>query len=256
MLGAKVFRAGDLMRILVTRPEPDGLKLKGLLEERGHEAEVEPLMRASTEGFEPVDLDGITALIATSRNALRAIRGQVAGRAVRELKIYTVGAGTAEEARRLGFGTIVRGPGTIAELLPIIASTLDPTEELLLNLRGERVSMDVPLELEALGYRVSDAVVYRMISAEAFSENVQEQLGNGEIEGVMLMSPQTAAIYARLVVKHRLQTSVREVVHLCLSDAVAGRLNGIKEIPIDVADHPTVEEMLDLVDLAAAKLDD
>lgn len=243
------------MRILVTRPEPDGLKLKGLLEARGHDAEVEPLLRASFEGFAPVELDGITAVIATSRNALRAIRGRIDAGAARDLRIYAVGAGTAEEARRLGFGTVVKGPGTAAALVPVIASTLDPADELLLSLRGERVGTNLAAELDALGFRVIDAIVYRMLDATTFSESVQEQLGSGELDAVMLMSPQTAAIYARLVERHALKKSVRRIVHLCLSDSVASRLKPLGNVPVDVAESPSLEEMLALVDLAAAKLD-
>jgi uroporphyrinogen-III synthase len=61
------------MRLLVTRPEPDALKLGAVLEEMGHEATVEPLLSVSFDDAEPVDLDGAQALIATSRNALRAL---------------------------------------------------------------------------------------------------------------------------------------------------------------------------------------
>ena len=243
------------MRVLVTRPEPDALKLKGLLEQRGHEAEVEPLLRVSFEGADQIELEGVTALIATSRNSLRALRGEHVLSVARRLRLYAVGAGTAEEARRLGFGTIVKGPGTIAGLLPIITSTLEATEEMLLHLRGEQISMNVAAELEAFGFHVAEAVVYRMAVATELSESVQEQIGAGEIEAVMLLSSQTASIYARLMAKHRLQAAARGLVHLCLSDGVANRLKALGDVPVEVADAPTIEEMLALVDLAAAQLD-
>ena len=243
------------MRVLVTRPEPDGLKLKGLLEERGYEAEVAPLMSAAFDNCDEVDLEGITALIATSRNALRALRGQLAAEGARALRLYAVGAGTAEEARRLGFGTIIKGPGTVGALIPIIASTLDPMEEMLLHLRGDRVTLDVRAELEAQGFRVAEAIVYRMRAAQQFQPAVVDQLNDGEIDAVMLMSPQTAAIYARLVAKHRLEVAVRRIAHLCVSDSVANRLTSLGNIPVEVAEAPTIEEMLALVDLAAAQSD-
>ena len=113
--------------------------------------------------------------------------------------------------------------------------------------------MDVAGELEALGFRVADATVYRMVAAASLSEDVQEQIGSGEIEAVMLMSPQTAATWARLVVRHRLQSSVRRLVHLCLSEAVAKALKTIPNVRTEVAGEPSVEEMLALLDLAAAQ---
>jgi len=241
------------MRILVTRPEPDGLKLKGLLEARGHEAEVEPLMRVSFEGYPPIDLEGVTAVVATSRNALRAIREQISPDAAHALRIYAVGAGTAEEARRLGFGSIITGPGTASGLVPIIASTLDPAEDLVLILRGERVSLDIQRELEVLGFRARDAIVYRMVAAQALSESVQEQIGTGEIDAVLLMSQQTALIYARLVNRHRLQAAVRRIIHLCLSEDVANLLKSHMDVPIEVAERPSLDEVLALADHAAAQ---
>ena len=241
------------MRVLVTRPEPDGLKLKGLIEARGHEASVEPLLQIAYENFDAAELDGITALVATSRNALRALRGSLALNRARRLTIYTVGAATAEEARRLGFSTVIKGPGSAAELIPVIASTLDPTEEMLLHLRGEQVAADLRGELEAQGFRVAEALVYRMRAAEALSESIREAISDGEFEAVLLMSPQTAAIYAGLMARHRLALPARLMAHLCLSEAVAQRLKPLGAVPVEIAAAPTLEEMLALIDLAAAK---
>lgn len=243
------------MRILVTRPEPDGLKLKGLLEAQGHEAVVEPLLKVTFETFEADELDGVTTLIATSRNALRAVRSAVPANRLQGLTVYAVGGATAEEARRMGFGRVIKGTGTAAGLVPLIASTLDPTEDMLLHLRGDKVATDVRGELEALGFRVAEAIVYSMRAADSLSPDVREQLSVGEIEAVMLMSPQTAAIYARLMARHRLQLPARLITHLCLSDAVSERLKPLGAVPVEVAEAPSLEEMLALVDLAAAKLD-
>ena len=76
-----------LMRLLVTRPEPDALKLRAALEERGHQATVEPLLRVSFEDADAIDLDGVQALIATSRNGLRALEvASGAGRGARDCR--------------------------------------------------------------------------------------------------------------------------------------------------------------------------
>src|SRR5262245_44640039 len=88
------------MRLLVTRPEPDALKLGALLEEAGHEATIEPLLSVSFEGGEPIELEGAQALIATSRNALRALKDSPAQLAeAKGLPLFAVGKATAAEAR-------------------------------------------------------------------------------------------------------------------------------------------------------------
>ena len=245
------------MRVLVTRPEPDALKLKGLIEERGdYSAAVEPLMSVVYLEFDPELLDGVTAIIATSRNALTALRGSPALAKARKLRLYAVGAATAMEARRLGFETVVKGPGTAEAMVPIIASTLDPMEEMLLHLRGHRVATEMRGDLEALGFHLAEAVVYEMRPAENLSEAIRDEIADGAIDAVLLMSPETASIYVRLMTKFGLKDMCRQMIHICLSEQVALLLKPLGDIPVDVAASPTVEELLALVDLAAAKLED
>jgi uroporphyrinogen-III synthase len=243
------------MRWLVTRPEPDGLKLKGLLEARGHEATVEPLLHVSFDNSEAIELDGAAALIATSRNGLRALVGRRELRYARRLPLFAVGVQTAREAERMGFERVLVGPGTAAGLVPAIASVLDPSEGVLMHLAGERLAFDLKGELEALGFRVIQPVVYRMRAAEALSESTIDQINDREIDGVILMSPQTAAIYARLIVRHRLTLPARRLAHACLSEAVAERLAPLGQIAVEIAAAPTLEEMLALVEWSAAQSD-
>ncbi len=244
------------MHVLLTRPEPDSIRLKGLLEKRGYAALAAPLSSFVAIGLEPGELEGVTGLIATSRNALRALVGGDALAAARGLTVFAVGAATAEEARRMGFARVVRGPGTASDLGPLIASMVDPAEEMLLHLAGERLAVDLAGELEQLGIRVLNATVYRMEMAEALPAETIGALRTGAIDAVMLMSPQAAAIWVRLVQRHDLVASVSQIAHLCLSEAVARRLQPLGQLQIDVADQPNLEEMLALVDLAAAKLSD
>jgi uroporphyrinogen-III synthase len=242
------------MRLLVTRPEPDALKLTALLEEAGHEAVVEPLLSVSFEGGDAVDLEGAQALIATSRNALRALKSLPGLAAARQLPLFAVGRATAAEARALGFGTVVTGAGTAAELVAHIVSVLDPAAGVLVHLAGDALAYDLAGELDAHGFRVRQPVVYRMAAATAFGETTAEALAMHEIDGVLLMSPRTAAVYARLVAKHGLTSAVRALPHFCLSAAVARQPKPLGTIPARIAEAPRLEEVLALIDETAAQL--
>src|SRR5262249_38457908 len=125
------------MRILVTRPEPDALKLRAALEQRGHQATVEPLLTVSFDDADPIDLQGVQALTATSRNALRALKSHPALAEARSLPLFAVGEATAREARAMGFGVVIAGAGTAQELVVHIVSALDPAAGLLLHLAGD-----------------------------------------------------------------------------------------------------------------------
>jgi uroporphyrinogen-III synthase len=243
------------MRILVTRPEPDALKLRALLEEAGHEATVDPLLSLSFADGDAIDLDGAQALIATSRNALRALKASPALAEARHLPLFAVGKATAAEARALGFETVVTGAGTAAELVAHIVSVLDPANGVLVHLAGETLAHDLAGELEEQGFRVQRPLVYRMLPATTFAEHTVEQLASGEIDGVLLLSPRTAAIYAGLMVRHGLTKSVRTLRHFCLSEAVARRLQPLGAVPLRIAEAPRLEELLALIDESAAQLD-
>jgi uroporphyrinogen-III synthase len=243
------------MRLLVTRPEPDALKLRALLEEAGHEAAVEPLLALSFEGGEAIDLDGAQALIATSRNALAALKASPALSEARHLPLFAVGKATAAAARTLGFETVVTGAGTAAELVANIASVLDPATGVLVHLAGDTLAHDLAGELELHGFRVRQPVVYRMLAATTFSDKTIDDLADHRIDGVILMSPRTAAIYAALVTRHGLTPVVRTLPHFCLSAAVARRLQPLGAVPTPIAEAPRLEELLALIDDTAAQLE-
>lgn len=243
------------MRLLVTRPEPDALKLRAVLEEHGHEATVEPLLEVSFDGGEAFDLDGVQAIIATSRYALRAVKSHPLRGQMRKLPLFAVGRATANEGRALGFETVVTGAGTAQELVAHIVSVAEPAAGLLLHLAGDTLAVDLAVELEPHGFRVVQPIVYRMQAATAFSDETVEQLAMGEIEGVILMSPRTATTYAALMRKHGLVTVARGLVHFCLSDAIARRLAPLGGVRAEIADAPRLEEVLALIDAAAARLD-
>jgi uroporphyrinogen-III synthase len=242
------------MRLLVTRPEPDALKLAGVLEEMGHEATVDPLLSVSFGGGEPIDLEDAQALIATSRNALRALKASPALAQARSLPLFAVGRGTATEARELGFETVITGAGTAAELVAHIVSVIDPAAGLIVHLAGDTLAANLKDELEAHGFRIVQPVVYRIAPASSLSDETVEQLAMGEIEGVILMSPRTAAIYAALIRKHGLSASIRTLPHFCLSTAVARRLQPLGTLRVEIAEAPRLEELLALVEETATQL--
>lgn len=241
------------MRLLVTRPEPDAMKLAGRLQDIGLEATVEPLLRVSYEDGDAVELDGVAALIATSRHGLRALMGNPVLAAARHVPVFTVGRATAREARRMGFERVLVGPGTAAELVPAIAATLDSSEGLLVHLAGEALAVSLKGDLEQLGFRVLQPAVYRVEAAQALSSSTIDQLNDGDIEGVILMSPRTARVYAGLIQRHRLTLASQRLVHFCLSRAVANGLAPLDDIPVAIPDRPTLEALLAEIELTAAR---
>ena len=243
------------MRWLVTRPEPDAMKLMAVLEEHGQEAVVEPLLSISFDDGDGIDLEGVQALIATSRNGLRALKSHPALAEARALPLFAVGGATAKEARALGFEMVVTGAGTAQELVVHIVSALDPAAGLLLHLAGDTLAGDLRGALEEHGFRVLQPQVYRMLAATALSEDTVEQLAMGEIDGVILLSPRTTQVYATLMRKQGLATVAHGLAHFCLSAEVARRLEPLGKVRTQIAEAPRLEEVLALIDAVAAQLE-
>jgi uroporphyrinogen-III synthase len=235
------------MRLLVTRPEPDDARQAERLAARGHEPVLAPLLAIETATETPLELDGAQALIVTSRNALRALAAHRDLAGSLQLPLFAVGEATAKAAMDLGFSRVVAGPGTGAELSRLVADTLDPSGGALVHLSGETVAFDLKSALQAKGFKVRQPVIYRAVAATRLPERALALLNAGKLDGVILMSPRTAAIFAALVVRHEALTQASRLDCYCLSAAVAQAVEPLKARTI-VAARPSEEDILALLD--------
>src|SRR6202011_4579034 len=111
------------MRLLVTRPEPDGQRVAAALRKRNHEVLLAPLLNIET--IEGVDLGlSHSAVLMTSANAARAIatypqRGELVA-----LPVFTVGRRTAEAARIVGFTDVRSADGDADDLAKLVHDQL------------------------------------------------------------------------------------------------------------------------------------
>jgi uroporphyrinogen-III synthase len=235
------------MRILVTRPQSDATTLQARLEALQHDVVLEPLLTLSFENAEPVDMSEAQALIVTSKNALRGLAAQEAIAIAAKLPTFTVGSGTAAEARALGFDLILAGQGTARDLVPEIVANLDPHAGPLVHPAGDVLAGDLAGDLAQHGFRVEQPVVYRMQPAKGLSRLVIAELGAGELDAVLLLSPRTAEVWVEIIRRHRLERVVSPLLHVCLSAAVARRLAPLGPLRIATAAKPTLDALLDIV---------
>jgi uroporphyrinogen-III synthase len=239
------------MRLLVTRPEPDATRQAQALAARGHEPVLAPLLSIEPILGVTLDLDGAQGLLVTSRNALRAIASHPDLPAARRLPLFAVGDATAREASALGFAEVTAAAGTGEMLARLLVETLAPNRGPLVHLAGETLAFDLKAALEAQGFTVRQRVLYRAVPATALPPQALALLDAGELDGVMLMSPRTAAVFAGLVSQHGAVTEASRLHCYCLSATVAQAVKplGAKLI---VAERPREEELLALISTEAA----
>lgn len=240
------------MHILITRPEADADGLKARLEALGHTVSLAPLLTIVFEEIATDALSKVTALVATSRNGLRALATSQALATATALPVFAVGPATADLAHNLGFRDIVQGAGTAAGLVALIAAHPAARNGTVLHLAGNYLAYDLRAALSSRGIRLTTLPTYRSVAAEKLPGAVMAALAGGSVDAVILMSPRTAEIWAAHVKNLPVKADMTAVTYVCLSSAVAGALR--VDLPdrgqapkIEVAARPNAEEILALV---------
>ena len=239
------------MHLLVTRPEPDAGELKARLEAMGHRATLCPLLAIDFTPGRTLDLSGVQGLITTSRNAIRSLAQSEALERARALPIFVVGPATAAEARAAGFARIVEGPAAARDLVPLIADKVSSAKGALLHLAGDTLAFDLGSAVEQAGFEMREEVVYRTRPIEKLEPKAANAISTGALDGVILMSPRTASVFAGLVTDAGLADAARRLAFFCLSEAVAQSLDRLGPVDTRVANRPNTEEVLALLAQAA-----
>jgi len=248
-------------QVLVTRPAEDAEGLRGLITARGLAPLVEPMLEirdCDPAGLDLASLDpaGLSGLLFTSANGVRALMrtGQILGLDFRAIPAFAVGDATARAARDAGIADVRVAGGDVEALVRLVTDSLDPAATRgLLHPAGSVTAGDLVGQLGDAGFAdVRRAVVYEAVARTALSPDAISALQGGMVSAVLIFSPRTAATFVRLIVEAALVRAVETVDALCLSAAVADRLEGLSFRRVLVADRPVQEALLGLLDGVAA----
>src|SRR4029453_9258545 len=110
--------AGRRQRIWITRAQPGADATAERVRALGHEAGVAPVRAGWLFSAVTLDLSGVAALAFTSANGVRAF-ADASGE--RGLKVFAVGAATAQAARAAGFKAVLSADGDVEALAEGIA---------------------------------------------------------------------------------------------------------------------------------------
>lgn len=234
------------MRILVTRPEDEAASFKRALEALGHDVTISPMLEIERLA-PPVALDDVQALVATSRNGLKALAAHPEFAAAKRLPLFAVGPATAALARSQGFPRIFEGPSAARDLVPLITANTASPGGPLLHLAGDRLAFDLKASLAAQGLELHQVTLYRSVAASALTSAAQAALRVKHFDAIVLMSPRSAMIFADLAAKAGLWDMACRSVFLCLSASVADKLAPFGPYHVEIAERPNMQEMLALI---------
>ena len=233
------------MRLLVTRPDPQGEQTAAAFRACGQEVTIAPLLRIETLQTD-FGSGPWTAVVVTSANAIRAMVTHRRHAEVSALPMFVVGQRTAQVARDAGFANGVSADGDAGDLAALIARNL-PAGSSLLYLAGEDRATDLAAVLTPAGISVQTAVIYRAIAQEALSDDALERLTAGTIDGVLHFSRRSAAAFVSAARASARWSNSLKCHHFCLSMQVAEPLVQAGAKHIHVAATPDEAAVLDLV---------
>jgi len=225
------------MRILVTRPAEDGAEIAARLAAMGHQALLAPLLEPHFENGPEPDFSGVQAVLATSANGVRAL---VRRTARRDLPIFAVGPQTAREARDAGFGDVRSADGDAVALAAKTADWTAADKGALLHVCGAEAPGTLQQELDARGFAVRRAVLYRVEAAEALPPAIAQALADGALDAALFFSPRSARVFAALA--GGLPT--RTLIAACISPVTAAALGGQAFAEVRVAARPNQDALL------------
>jgi uroporphyrinogen-III synthase len=204
---------------------------------------VAPVMEIRIRDGEPLILDGIQAILATSANGIRALTHRLARR---DLPVYAVGPQTLEAARESGFHRVHSANGDAAALAEKVVADLDPDGGALFHAAGADTAGRLRETLRAQHFEVESKVLYDAVPESKLPETAETALREKLLDGVLLFSPRTGKIFCNLITEAGLAESCAPLQAFCISAATAAALGSLEFARVAVAGHPNQEAMLAL----------
>jgi uroporphyrinogen-III synthase len=237
------------VRLLVTRPEPEGARTAARLRARGHEVRLVPLLRIEPVADARFGAGPWSGIVFTSANAVRAVAAHRRFRELAGLPAYAVGARTREVAVAAGFAQTVSAEGDVDALARLIAATTGDAGLPLIYFAGSDLAGDLAGALGRVGQAVETVIAYRAVAVDDFDADLRAAIADGEIDAVLHYSARTASAYVAAAKAAGLTESAMKIRHLCLSSQVARPLAASGAGAVLVAAAPNEEALLALIDM-------
>lgn len=219
-----------MLRVAITRAEPEASRTAARVRARGAEAVVAPLLTIVPCGYD-TNTEGAQALIFTSTNGVRAFP-DVGGACDRI--VLAVGDATAEAAREAGFSDVRSADGDVVALAALAKATLDPAKGKLVHIAGDHVAGDLGGDLRAAGFSVERRLAYASVAAIELPAALRQPL-----DVVLFHSARAAETFVALGAPN-----ASELTAGCLSAAVAQAAGKTSWKRIITAPRPREDDLL------------
>lgn len=234
--------------LLITRPEPDAVRLKKQLTAKGFECLVSPLMHIAFDISQRQTLAKLLShnpkgIIITSANGIRALSFLSTER---DRLIVTVGDSSAKEAEALGYTNVESADGDVDMLADYIKENYKPGAGEWLHVGGHVTTGNLEKLLD--GYNVHKIALYHAHPMAELPEDVILAAEEDAIDAVLIYSPRTAHVFMKLAAEDGFTQHLHSMTVCCLSQNVANELNDGDWKEVKVAKQPTESAMMELIE--------
>ncbi|MFN3583939.1 uroporphyrinogen-III synthase [Phenylobacterium sp.] len=188
--------AARRQRIWITRAQPGADVTAERVRALGHEAVVAPLLAVRILPDVDVDLTGVAALAFTSANGVRAFADACGERS---LKVFAVGAATAQAARQAGFRSVLSADGDVEALAEGIGIRRGELKGTVLHPGAAEPAGDLAGALRKHGVEARHLILYKTAPV-AISDAETETLIR--CDAALLHSPRAAQVLAKMLKVH------------------------------------------------------
>ncbi|ODT87246.1 uroporphyrinogen-III synthase [Phenylobacterium sp. SCN 70-31] len=185
--------AARRQKIWITRAQPGADVTAARVRALGHDAVVAPLLAVRALPDARIELDGVVALAFTSANGVRAF-ADLSGE--RSLKVFVVGAATAQAARQAGFRSVLSADGDVEALADGIAGRRAELRGVVLHPGAAEPAGDLAGSLARHGVQARHLVLYETTPVDLPASEIQALLRS---DAVLLHSPRAAQVLAGLL---------------------------------------------------------
>jgi uroporphyrinogen-III synthase len=180
-------------KIWITRAQPGADSTAERVRALGHEAIIAPLLAVRTLQDVQVDLRGVAALAFTSANGVRAFSDLSAERS---LRVFAVGAATAQAARAAGFRLVLSADGDVDALAEGIGLRRGELRGAVLHPGAAEPAGDLAGALEKHGVEARRLILYETAPVKLEADAARLLI---QADAALLHSPRAAQVLAGLL---------------------------------------------------------
>tara|TARA_Y100000590_G_scaffold456766_1_gene607998 strand:+ start:5580 stop:6275 length:696 start_codon:yes stop_codon:yes gene_type:complete len=231
------------MKIIITRPIDDSKKIQELIEVKGYETIINPLLEI--EYFnEEIDLTGYKNLIFTSRHAVRALKRS--NYPIEDKNIFVSGQSTYEEVLDLGIDNICMPFANVHELIRYLSNYHKAKKASMIYIRGKDISISLIGIKELESINIKEKILYIAHKRCIINTQVIKDLNNNHPFIAIFYSKRTAKIFLEAIENLQLSNKTSIIMAYCLSKDISDifRCAGIRS---EYAKIPTNEGILSLI---------